>query len=71
MSADEFWGYTTPQDLLKSRGLDGCPSCKGAAILNYARMRAKIASHFDGKQMLFLGGGVLIGALLMHLYMKR
>jgi hypothetical protein len=69
-SPDEFWNDMPPQKLLKTKGESGCTKCQIAAQENYTRMRA-MSAYRDNKQWFFLAGGIVIGAVAMHLLMHK
>ena len=73
-SPDEFW-KETPQSLLRSKGDQGCSPCQKAARENMKhmqmqQMKGRAMDMYHSKVFAF-GAGIALGALIMHMYMKR
>ena len=73
-STNEFW-KDTPQSLLRTKGEQGCSPCQKAARENMKRMRMQEmegqAKSFVQSRVFAFGAGIAIGALVMHMFMKR
>ena len=71
-SPDEFW-KETPQSLLRSKGDQGCSPCQKAARENMKHMQQMKGRAMDmnHSKVFAFGAGIALGALIMHMYMKR